>query len=51
MRCPGWTFCSCPSGLNFPPAEVEAARVRVLKRRIRRRIEAMMFARLHGGVK
>jgi len=45
-RCNGWS-CSCPAGLSFPPAEVEAARVRALKRRIRRRIEALQIARLH----
>ncbi len=34
-----------PQGLHFPPAEVEAARIRVLKRRIKRRIIALLLQR------
>jgi hypothetical protein len=37
--------CHCAAGPSFPAHEVEAARVRVLKRRIARRVAAMLAAR------
>lgn len=41
--CYGGVFCGCPSGLLFPPDEVEAARRRVdVKRAIRRQILALL---------
>lgn len=38
MSCYGGNFCQCPVGPMWPADEVEAARVRVLKRRIERRV-------------
>ncbi len=42
-----WLPCECSPGPSFPQTEVESARLRALKRRIRRRIAAMQVQRIH----
>lgn len=49
-RCPCWPFdCRCPAEIFPSPAEREAARIRVLKKRILRRFLAMRLRRIKRG--
>ena len=45
-----WYSSDLPAHVLIPPAEREAARVRVLKRRIKHRIWSMMIMRLRQAI-